>query len=589
VNDRDIIQEPAGSPKRTPFATTQFADHPAKQNLFATTQFTQFASHASNALSTSYLTLIMSINTDTEEPLYAIQEEGGVPSTMDAVPVESVLSLSTIDKNLKPCKVVLDMQVMHAMQSTDSTSEVPHSEPPPDGSSATDVSNTSSWISNLLAPGGLSVFTATCTVFNTTGASLYMPWAFAQGGTLLTSIVLGAVLLQAYITASILLEASARAQALDLLKTDGSLPRQYTLKIRNRKYEVSLLTKIFLGKSGNIFFSVTTLTSMYGFLWAFCTIFANAFADKFPLGDVQDGGYKIYIATFIVIIVPMACTSITEQQWIQMAFVTARIVMVILMVGTVVAAYGADEPHFGSQEGPVDDIPLAKPLNIVQVTMTCIFACSIQALVPTMADETRSKTELNKVFGAAATSSYVSNLLLGILFALFFGQDQPDSSNLNWVNYHGGTGEAEPAAWTAAISGYIVLSAAISVAPLYSLISITTGGTLMGYVYGDRVHEVEQDWRIRTVFRLLASIPPAFGALFLSDFSVIAKYTGIFTIFSFTVCPALLALSSHECMKKKNLPLTTYYSSYFSSRFWSYGLLLISAAVIGGVACEWFI
>jgi hypothetical protein len=27
---------------------------------------------------------------------------------------------------------------------------------------------------------------------------------------------------------------------------------------------------------------------------------------------------------------------------------TARLVMVILMIGTVAAAYGADEPHFGS-------------------------------------------------------------------------------------------------------------------------------------------------------------------------------------------------------------------------------------------------
>jgi hypothetical protein len=269
--------------------------------------------------------------------------------------------------------------------------------------------------------------------------------------------------------------------------------------------------------------------------------------------------------------------------------VTARIVMVIMMVGTVAIAYWADEPHFGSQVGPVDDIPLWNLSNIVPVTMTCVFTCSIQVVLPTIADETRSKTGITKVFGAAATSSYVSNLFLGILFALFFGQDQPDSSNLNWVNYHGGTGEAEPAWWTAAISGYIVLSAAISVAPVYALVAITTAGILMGVVYGDRVHEAEQDLRIRTAFRLLASIPPAFGALFLSDFSIITKYTGIFMIISFTVCPALLALSSRECMKKRNLPLTTYYSSYYSSRFWCYGLLLLSAALVAGVACEWVI
>jgi hypothetical protein len=302
---------------------------------------------------------------------------------------------------------------------------------------------------------------------------------------------------------------------------------------------------------------------------------------------MQDDGYKLYIVMFMVVVVPMACTSIADQQWIQLSFVTARFVMTILMVGTVAAAYGADEPHFGSQMGPVNDVSLAKPSNIVQATTTCIFLCLFQCSVPTMADETCSKTELSQVFGAASILSYVSNLFLGILFALFFGQDQPDSSNLNWVNYHGGTGEADPAAWATLISGYIVLSAAIHMVPQYALVAIPTGGILMGAVYGDRVHEVEKDWKIRTAFRLLASVPPAFGALFLSDFSVIAKYTGAFTILSYTVCPALLALSSRSCMKKKNLPFTTYYSSHFSSLFWSYGLLLLSAAVIVSVAYEW--
>jgi hypothetical protein len=144
----------------------------------------------------------------------------------------------------------------------------------------------------------------------------------------------------------------------------------------------------------------------------------------------------------MVVIVPLACTSITDQQWIQVTFVTARFVMVILMVGTVAAAHGAEEPHFGSQVGPVNDISLAKPSNIIQVTMTCIFGSTFLPSVPIMADESRSKTGLNKVFGVALTLSYVSNLLPGILLALFFGQDQPDSSKLNWENYHGGTGEA---------------------------------------------------------------------------------------------------------------------------------------------------
>jgi hypothetical protein len=446
----------------------------------------------------------------------------------------------------------------------------------------------SSWISREMTNSkGLTFFTATCAAFSMSGASVYLPWAFAQGGTLLTSIILGAAVLQTYVTTGYLLEASARAQALEFLKPDGSLPTGYIQKIRERKYELSLLTKIFLGKAGTLFFSLITLASMYGYMWAYCTIFANSFADKFPLGDMEDGSYKIYIALFMVVCVPLACTSITDQQWIQVLFVTARFVMVLLMLGTLGAAYASDEPHFGEQVGPVNDVGLAMPSTIVQVTMTCIFASLFQFSVPTMAEESRSKTALSQVFGTAATLSYASNLLLGILLALFFGQDQPDSANLNWVNYHGGTGDGDPAAWATAISGYIVLSTAVHMIPQYSLVVLPTAGILMGAVYGDRVHEVEKDWKIRTVFRLLASIPPAFGALFLSDFSVIAKYTGTFTILSYTVCPALLALRSRAYMNKKNLPLKTHYSSHFSAPLWSYGLLLLSAAVIVGVACEW--
>jgi hypothetical protein len=100
--------------------------------------------------------------------------------------------------------------------------------------------------------------------------------------------------------------------------------------------------------------------------------------------------------------------------------------------------------------------------------------------------------------------------------------------------------------------------AAIDGVAVYSLVAISTGEILMSAVYGDNVHEVELDWKIRTAFRLLGSIPQAIGAMFVSDLGVIAKYTGIFTVLSYTVCPSLLALSSRACMQKKGalfLPL----------------------------------
>jgi hypothetical protein len=558
---------------------------------------------------------------ETEEPLYKMQEDGGVPTMLDSEddvspppPPPPPMSIDdeneeNDDNSKQPGKkILLDMKVMHMheMQSNafEHTSENSPTEPAtpadPDAISAAGLSGLSrrssfsrsgSLLSSVLTPEGLSQFTATCTVVNYLSAGyVLLPWAFSQGGTLLTSAVLGAVVLQTYMTASFVLEACARAQALELLQTDGSsifrLARRYSMKIRQRKYELSLLTDIFLGRVGSVCFSVTTLGDLYGITWALCSIFANAFANEFPLGDMPDGGYKPYVCIFMVVAVPLACTSVTDQLWIQMAFMTARFVMVILMVGTVAGAYGADEPHFGnssSQVGPVNDVPLANPSNIVSVTMTCIFATAFQFSAPTMASESRSKTGLKSVFGVATILSYVTNVLLGILLAVFFGQDQPDSSNLNWGNYHGGTGEGDTAAWATAISGYIVLFAAIDGVAVYSLIAISTGEILMGAVYRDRVHEVELDWRIRTVFRLLGSIPQAIGAIFVSDLGVIAQYAGIFTVLSYTVCPSLLALSSRARMQKMNLPVSTHYSSHFSSRVWSYGLLLLSAILIVSV------
>jgi hypothetical protein len=134
--------------------------------------------------------------------------------------------------------------------------------------------------------------------------------------------------------------------------------------------------------------------------------------------------------------------------------------------------------------------------------------------------------------GVAAKLNYLKSLeyphffskLLGILLALFFGQDQPDSAT-NWVNYHGGTGGRPSRVGDSDLAILFCLRRSIS--SLNTLCGVTNWRVLMGAVYGDRVHEVEQDWRIRTGFWLLASIPTCVRALVLSDFNVIAKYTGI--------------------------------------------------------------
>jgi hypothetical protein len=85
-------------------------------------------------------------------------------------------------------------------------------------------------------------------------------------------------------------------------------PRRYSMKIRDQ-YELSRLTTSFLGSRETYF--LHPLAAMYGIMWVFfCGTFANSFADKFPLGDMEDG-YKFYIAMFMVVTI-MSCTSVSR-------------------------------------------------------------------------------------------------------------------------------------------------------------------------------------------------------------------------------------------------------------------------------------
>jgi amino acid permease len=445
---------------------------------------------------------------------------------------------------------------------------------------------------------GLSWSLATCTLVNylATGYIL-LPWAFAQGGTLLTAIVLCLVVLQTYISSTFVLETCARAETLHYVQTKQSnadktvtiqsirLPSRYTIKIRERNFELSLLTKIFLGRYWSAFFTLTTVLDLYGITWAFCSIFASAFHERFPLLDDNDSwSYRSYVGIFLIFATPLACTSLLDQIYIQMVFLATRMLMVVMMLSTVLLAYAnSDKVYFGDQAGPVEDVDLVQWSNFVQTTMTCIFATAVQFAVPTLADASRSKRTLRNVFTVAISFNYFTNIVLGILLAVFSGRGQANSSNLLWADFHAGNDPT--AGWARFISGFIVLFPALDGIAVYSLIAVSLGEILLGAVYKDKVHEI--DWRTRTVFRLIGSIPQAIGALFVSDLGVIASFAGIFTILSYTVCPVLLGAASKRDFEEKNFPVDTHYSlKYLSSELCGFGLVVISTLLICAVIAK---
>ena len=270
----------------------------------------------------------------------------------------------------------------------------------------------------------------------------------------------------------------------------------------------------------------TSCGDLYGLTWALAAVFGSALSDGIGLSGDHENDYMYYILIFMAITVPLSCMPISDQLVIQMLFLTCRLIMVLLMIVTTAVAYNSSKPHFGTQVGAEKNVPAVNFSNTVGTLVLCVFSTAFQFSVPNLTNETRSKQKMVPTIRSSVSFVFISNVILGLVLAIFFGLNIQESSNLNWVDYTGGTWDGEGdlrkerAWWATLISQYIVLFAAIDGLTVYPLCAISLGEIILGTIYEERVHKMEDDWKIRTCFRLLASAPQAVGALFINDLGV---------------------------------------------------------------------
>jgi hypothetical protein len=354
------------------------------------------------------------------------------------------------------------------------------------------------------------------------------------------------------------------------------------INIRVKKFELPLLQRVFLGRGWNLLFTLTAVLDLYGLTWAFCSIFASALSEEVPIPGVE-ANYEFYVIVFVLIAIPLSCSAILDQLYVQLTFLAARVVMVLLMIGTLLVAYAnPDKVYFGEQVGPAHSIPLANWRNTIHAIVVCCFATAFQFSAPAVAQVTSDKKVLSRIFQAAVAFVFVSNLILALMTTVYFGTATKSSNNLNWSDYR-----ASPV-----ISKYIVLFAAIDGVAVFPLIAISLGGMLMSAVYGEGVREAERDWQKRIFFRFLASVPQAVGALFFRDLGVIAIYTGVFTVISYTIAPAMLCIASYRRMTGLQVATRTSYSTSLVSDAshvkLAYLLIVLSILLIAGVIADSF-
>eukprot|EP00519_Triparma_laevis_P008143 CAMPEP_0182503332 /NCGR_PEP_ID=MMETSP1321-20130603/15133_1 /TAXON_ID=91990 /ORGANISM="Bolidomonas sp., Strain RCC1657" /LENGTH=479 /DNA_ID=CAMNT_0024708485 /DNA_START=47 /DNA_END=1482 /DNA_ORIENTATION=+ len=460
---------------------------------------------------------------------------------------------------------------------------------------------------------------------------LTLPWAFNSAGIVLSLITLGCVCLISDVSKDYILETMSRADALfrarsrsegrnlaslsihsavDLVKLETGKIKSYGSTaassdetaglltppsgassphlVRSRKFEVVELCSMFLGDKGSSTYIFTLGLYMYGTLWAYTSVFANACSYALPLSKIFGVGvddYLVYVAVFASVVVPLTCMELKEQVAVQVFLSLCRFLMVIVMVGSVSYAMHATTAQFDDQTS-CHGSSLVNFSGLYKMLPIAVYANIFHHSIPGLSSPVADKSKLSMIFGSTFAFGMIAYGLIGGVVAWYFGDSIDQSANLNWVGYHAGTGAQTPEgnwthkSWlTAAIAYFVVVFPATDVVSAFPLNGITLGNSLMGMWFGPDIRDYENDVNIVRYFRLMAAVPSIIGACFVRDLGFITAYTGITGFAIAFTFPALLNVNSKRACNRAGIDSATAYTkSFVSSDLFSYVV-----AIFGGI------
>mmetsp|Transcript_12567 Transcript_12567/g.20248 ORF Transcript_12567/g.20248 Transcript_12567/m.20248 type:complete len:578 (+) Transcript_12567:272-2005(+) len=362
-------------------------------------------------------------------------------------------------------------------------------------------------------------------------------------------------------------------QPADAVWKNDELEEEPKYLIEQRKFELSALCRVFLGRHGVQIYTFVICVYLCGALWAYTSVFSSAMATALPIVAGEDNeslNYLCYAIIFGCVVVPLSCLELDEQVPIQVFLTLCRFVMFFLMIGT--SFLCADDEL---SESGMDNFEQADNFRLAGIAKTLpilVFANIFHHSIPGLAHPVGDKKKVGKIFTSTNCFTVGAYLCLGLTLGTAFGKGIEQSSNLNWRTFHAGTGYVDASGkvvgaawWTRMVSFYIMLFPAIDVMSAFPLSAITLGNNIFDAVYGKRIHEVEQNRCLRTCFRLLASVPPIIFGILVRELGTITDYTGI-TGFLIGLCfPAILYIASRTLAQEKHFDLDTFYTSYGSS------------------------
>ncbi|KAL9658360.1 hypothetical protein ABK040_015680 [Willaertia magna] len=370
-----------------------------------------------------------------------------------------------------------------------------------------------------------------------------------------------------------------------------------------KRYEINELCRLFLGIPGKIIYEVALCLYLYGGLWSYAAVFAESMASHVPLpisgwftcnvytdtSVTCDILYKIYIGIYAIIVIPLTCLNLTEQKPLQIFLTIFRYVALALMIVTIFVSIFVDpysrypeNPHFAMERHPpyVSPTSLALPSGFYILLPICIYSQILHHSVPGLCEPVKNKKHLPGIFTSTFITTLLFYCLLGIVLAVYYGDNIQATCSLNFSFYRGGKPFGISAPWWADIIIYlIILFPAIDVLSAFPLNGITLGNNMHAAFFSGT--KWMENRKIQVAFRILAAVPPIIGGCFVKNLDSILKYVGILGFLITFVFPPLLHLvSAYKARKKYGTDKTPFTYPFISSTATSVICILFGIAAI---------
>jgi hypothetical protein len=200
--------------------------------------------------------------------------------------------------------------------------------------------------------------------------------------------------------------------------------------------------------------------------------------------------YHFWLAVFACVAMPMTCMEFREQAVVQVTMTIARVVVMVMLIGTVIGGIMCDgmafisAPHSAAERAAQG--PLASGLGLIQLMPVCLFAFIFHHSAPGVAEPVHDKSRLPGVFSLAFIITGVGYLLLATIIAYYFGNDVKSQASLSWEGYVGCVALDMPSEeafaqrnwFTVFLSEFILIFPALDVLSAFPLNAMTLSNNL---------------------------------------------------------------------------------------------------------------